>query len=510
MDRSNILLTGATGFVGQWVLRELLLRGHEVTALVRAGNGQTGEQRLRRIMQKSGWPGEWNAAVRVVEGSLPHGLPRAADVKLCDRLIHSGAALNFHRDQRGEPFRTNLEGTKQLGRLASDCGMSNFLHVSTAYVCGNARGMASEGVEQTAEVRNDYEASKREAEKWLVNESGLPCTIARPGIVVGDSQTGRTASYFGIYRVLRSISRLCERLPVGSDGTRHLPLRLAFTGEETSHLIPVDVVASAVVDLAVRDDAVGECVHLTPQRPLTTGTLLRAVADFHNVRGIEFVGPDGVDVENRNTFERVFDRETQIVGQYFEDDPTFETNSQRRLLPEFPVEPVDYSLLMKLQAFAAADDWGDAKRQARSKQAASSGEKFDCGDFFLRHFPAASAASRLEQINGLSTIVRFEITDATRGHWLCRLQDGLIVDIAATDSSTVQGNFHYQTDVETFQKIVSGGLNIREAFFARQIHIHGDIERALLLAVLFEELLQESPYQTPGSSTAPMTEAACA
>jgi len=492
-DKARILLTGATGFIGRNLLRELLLRGQSVTAIVRATDAETGDQRLRGMMRRNGWPAAWNSSLQIMEGSLSESLvPESGIVESCDQVIHCAAALNFDRNRDGEPWRTNVDGTVRLGRLAAEFGIRKFLYVSTAYVCGPSVGTVFEGVGNTAKPRNDYEASKQEAERWLVQDSELDWTIARPGIVVGDSRTGHTGNYFGVYRVLKSIARLCDRLPIGSDGTKSLPLRLPFTGNETNHLVPVDFVSSAIANLALRDDVSQECVHLTPDRPTTTATLLEAIRVFHDVRGIEFVGTDGVNPSDRNVFERLFDRETKIVGQYFEDDPEFDTTNRQRLVPDFPNVPVDVDMLMRLQAFGDADNWGNAHRSR------GTGTAFDCADFFSRHFRAAAADSQLAQIPGLSTVVGFEIRGASNGNWLCRLEHGCVVDVAPTNARATGADFLYQADANTFQQILAGDLNIRQAFFERRINIDGDVERALLLAVLFEDLLQESPYDAIG------------
>jgi len=460
-----------------------------VTAIVRSSDTQSGDRRLRQLMRQNGWPSEWNRSLHVIEGSLADLFAvEPSAIEDCDRIIHCAAALNFDTNRCGEPWRTNVDGTMQLGRLAAKCGIRKFVYVSTAYACGQTQGHVYESVGDFGDARNDYEASKQEAERWLVQDSGLDWIIARPGIVVGDSRTGRTGNYMGIYRVLKSIARLCDRLPTEGDGHEHLPLRLGFTGNETSHLIPIDFVSSAIVSLALRDDLRHECVHLTPDKPTTTATLLKAVQQFHNVRGIEFVGPDDVDASERNAFERIFDRETKIVSQYFENDPVFDPSNRRRLIPDFPSTPVDVSMLMRLQAFGKADDWGNVDVENTSDVT------FDCIDFFSRHFPAAAANSQRPLLNGLSTFVRFEIRGARNGQWLCRLEDGRVVDIVPANRRMTGADFLYQTDARSFQEIVAGELNVRQAFFDRRINISGDIERALLLAVLFEDLLLESPY----------------
>lgn len=141
IDKTRILLTGATGFIGRHVLRKLLQRGHRVTAIVRASNTATGEERLRSLMRSCGWPDEWNQQLSVIEGALPNlsaiqSLALNKAMASCDRVIHCAAALNFDRNRDGEPQRTNVDDTIQLGKMAGDCGIRKFLYVSTAYVSG--------------------------------------------------------------------------------------------------------------------------------------------------------------------------------------------------------------------------------------------------------------------------------------------------------------------------------------------------------------------------------------
>src|SRR6476646_1648088 len=79
------------------------------------------------------------------------------------------------------------------------------MHVSTAYVAGDRRVTAYEDDAEHGAFRNAYEQTKHEAER-LVRASGLPWTIARPSIVVGESDSGWTSSFNVLYGPLRAFA----------------------------------------------------------------------------------------------------------------------------------------------------------------------------------------------------------------------------------------------------------------------------------------------------------------
>ena len=95
-DTAGILLTGATGFIGRHVLRELLQSHRFVTALVRPGHAATAEDRLRALMRSCGWPDAWNRQLTVIEGALPDSAANPESLlgkamTSCDRVVHCAA-----------------------------------------------------------------------------------------------------------------------------------------------------------------------------------------------------------------------------------------------------------------------------------------------------------------------------------------------------------------------------------------------------------------------------------
>ena len=203
--RGDVLLTGATGFLGMELLARLLQDGdRRVWALVRARCDANANERMRAILA-SLVPDPEAVLHRVVAvaadltqpglGLDPRRREQIADG--VDEVIHSAASVSFSLPLE-EAREVNVEGTSRVLELAEHCaargGLRRFAHVSTAYVAGDRRGF-----------RNTYEQSKWEAER-VVREHGsrLPVQIFRPSIVVGHHLSGWTASFNVIYAPLRA------------------------------------------------------------------------------------------------------------------------------------------------------------------------------------------------------------------------------------------------------------------------------------------------------------------
>ena len=255
-----VLLTGATGFLGAQVARRLLDEPNlTLIALVRAEDQAAADRRLARAWWD--WPELIAARVEALPGdvSLPRlGLDEAAYACLAGRvthIIHTAADLrpNAPLDQLRE---TNLRGTANLLELArrahQDHGLRRYAHVSTAYVAGARTGPIREAdLSDEYGFSTAYELSKYEGER-LVQAAGseLPISVFRPGMVVGDSDTGAVRTFNTLYFPLRLyLTGKLRVLPVDPD----LPL----------NLVPVDYVADAVARLTFCPEAEGLNFHLT-------------------------------------------------------------------------------------------------------------------------------------------------------------------------------------------------------------------------------------------------------
>jgi long-chain acyl-CoA synthetase len=258
-----VLLTGGTGFLGSQVVRGILQKtDHTVVALVRARDAEEAKQRLERA-----WS-DWPEAVQAIGGRveplagdlvLPGlGLTSEAWTELSHRvthIVHSAAELRFD-GALDEMRRINVEGVRHLLEFARSAhehhGLTRYAHVSTAYVAGGRAGEVAEG-DLTNEhgFSNTYEQTKYEGE-LLVREAmaTLPVSVFRPGMVVGDSETGAIRCFNTIYVPLRLY--LSGRLRV-----------VPSAPDLRANMVPVDYVAGAITKLAFDPRAVGLTFHLT-------------------------------------------------------------------------------------------------------------------------------------------------------------------------------------------------------------------------------------------------------
>jgi thioester reductase-like protein len=246
--KPTVFLTGATGFLGMEVLARLLETGdRKVVALVRAADDAAAEDRLYGVLNTL-WrdPTPYQANVRAVAGDVTSpglGLEQTARNALAEEVgavLHCAASISF--DLPVEDARAiNVEGTREVIGIARECKtlgrLERFVHVSTAYVAGKYEGTFRERqLDAGQEFRNTYEQTKWEAEHVVREATDLSPAVARPSIVMGESDTGWTPAFNVLYWPLRAFSRgLFNEVP--SLPSAHVDI------------VPVDYVADALVAL---------------------------------------------------------------------------------------------------------------------------------------------------------------------------------------------------------------------------------------------------------------------
>lgn len=375
------LLTGATGLLGRYLLRDLSQRGVPLAVLVRGDADRSADDRLDAAL--TGWEGAAGRRVprpHLLEGDLnAPGLGLTADgrrwlARHCRQVVHNAASLTFvGADRRRDPWRTNVTGTAALLAACREAGVRAFHHVSTAYVCGRRTDVVREDDPLPAGgFRNDYEASKAEAE-GLVRAAGFPgpVTVYRPAIIVGDSATGYTSTYHGLYLYLQYLHLMARRSPRQPDGTWRLPLRLASTGDERRNLVPVDWVSAVMSELIARPECHGRTYHLAPDRAATAGELEDAMAGHFGYTGVRFAGADA-GAGGRTPAEAEYDKYAAPYAEYWAAEPQFDSAHTRAAVPDRPCPPVDAATVHRLIAFATRDGWGRGRRKRPAVEAAAS------------------------------------------------------------------------------------------------------------------------------------------
>jgi thioester reductase-like protein len=273
---SSILMTGFPGFLGSALLPRLLARGPDVRAwcLVQPQHLALAEQRLEELAREHPHTRD---RVQVLTGDLTAadlGLEAAAlkTVRTVSEVWHLAAVYDL---AVGEEVarRVNVEGTERVLGLCRQIPDLRRLHyVSTCYVSGRYAGEFGEDVlDEGQELRNHYEETKFEAELAVrkAMADGLPVTIYRPGIVVGDSTTGETQKYDGPYFLAQFLRRQ-PRLAV-------VPA-LGDVDQVRVCLVPRDFVVDAMDTLSAMDGSLGRTYALTDPQPPTVREVVDAFA----------------------------------------------------------------------------------------------------------------------------------------------------------------------------------------------------------------------------------------
>lgn len=365
-----ILLTGATGLLGRYLLRDLLAKGLRVAIVVRPSKQQTGAQRAEEILQF------WEATTQtplprpiVLEGDIckeGFGLDSADQAWIaahCSSVIHSAASLVFHADASGEPERTNIGGVKNMLQLCKQAGIREVHYISTAYVAGHREDLVYEADLVAGQGFNtDYEESKYNAELLVRGADFIEdLTVYRPAVIAGDSKTGYTNTYHGLYVYLRLMSVLARNTAPSPDGVRDTPVQFDMTGDENRNIVTVDWVSEVICHLVTSPAAHGRTYHLAPDKPLTPRSLIDAGFSYFNSRGVVFAGRGNEDRQPISELDRNAHENLGMYKKYEFCDPRFDLSNLRTYAGEIPCPVIDEAMLHRFLQYGEDDRWGKRK-----------------------------------------------------------------------------------------------------------------------------------------------------
>ncbi|MEB4591250.1 thioester reductase domain-containing protein [Candidatus Thiothrix sp. Deng01] len=273
---SAILLTGATGFLGGYLLAELLdTTQATVHCLVRAADAAAAAQRLQEHLQFYGlWKPEWRERIVAVCGDLAQprlGLGAAAFASLgaaVEAIYHNGAAVNIVTPY-AQARAANVQGTQEVLRLAGLERTKPLHYVSTMGIVFNQpteRVLETDAVDPALQ-RNGYTQSKWVAEQ-LVHQAiarGLPASIYRPVRVMGHSRDGVIGNFDDfLYLIFEGVVKM-NQYP-------------AVEGE--INFVPVDYACPALVALSQQADSFGKTFHLTNPQAESWVSLFEKIASL--------------------------------------------------------------------------------------------------------------------------------------------------------------------------------------------------------------------------------------
>ena len=263
---SASFVTGATGFIGKRLVARLLERAEgPVYFLVHPRS----VGKLDALYAR--WGVDRSKAVPVPGDLTVQGLGvRAEDVAMLKgrvrHFFHLAAVYDLAASAESQRA-ANVDGTRHAVAFAADIGATCFHHMSSIAAAGLYEGTFTEDMFEEAEnLDHPYFGTKHEGERIVRSECAIAWRIYRPGIVVGQSDTGEMDKIDGPYYFFKPIQRLRDLVPrwfpaVGLEGGR-------------LNLVPVDFVVQAMDALAHREGLDRRCFHLTDPEPKRVGEIL--------------------------------------------------------------------------------------------------------------------------------------------------------------------------------------------------------------------------------------------
>ncbi|MFE4410384.1 amino acid adenylation domain-containing protein [Streptomyces sp. NPDC056821] len=282
----EVLLTGASGFVGAFLLDRLLRRtGARVHCPVRGRDAAHARQKVMRNLARFGLATTDADRVECFPADLAEpglGLEPGRAEELADTLdlvIHAAAQVNFLYPY--EALRSaNVEATRQLVRLAAERAVPVHFFSTIAVLAG----FGTAGVRHVDEdlpldhadrLTMGYAESKWVAEEVLRDAAGqgLPVAVHRPYEITGDRRTGACNTDTAICSLFKTITE--------TGLAPDIPLPLDF--------VPVDFLSEAVVHIATAHRATHRTYHMTNPRPASLRDMLdRMDASGHRIRRLPY------------------------------------------------------------------------------------------------------------------------------------------------------------------------------------------------------------------------------
>lgn len=287
------LLTGFPGFLGSELVERLVKRSsteHMIVCLIQEKYRPQAEARAAEIT--AAHP-DARVQIALVAGDITvpdQGLGEQYEPlqQETNEIYHLAAVYDLGV-KRDLAMRVNLHGTRHILQFAKGCPKLTRLHyVSTCYVSGNHEGEFTENdLSLSQSFHNNYEETKYLAEVEVQRErdAGLPVTIYRPSVVIGDSKSGATQKYDGLYYLIRWLlaQPRIAWVPTIGDVDRY-----------TMNNVPSDFVVDALDYLSAGEASLGNVYHLCDPAEPTLRQIVHVLAEATERRVFLLRVPKGI------------------------------------------------------------------------------------------------------------------------------------------------------------------------------------------------------------------------
>jgi thioester reductase-like protein len=265
-EPATVLLTGVTGFIGAFLLDELLQQTQAtIYCLVRASDINQGKQRIQKNLESYLiWDETKSSRIIPIIGDLTQPLMDLSDeefqkmAKQIDVIYHCGASVKWTYPYKALKA-ANVLGTKEIIRLACQDKVKPLHFISTVGVFSSSTHSSNivteqEDLENSGTLYSGYAQSKWVAEKLvtIAGSRGLPISIHRPN-TEGHSQTGVFNKDDHLCKILKGCIQM---------GSAPIDLNMVVAGA------PIDYVSKAIIYLSRQNESLGKVFHLVNPRPL--------------------------------------------------------------------------------------------------------------------------------------------------------------------------------------------------------------------------------------------------
>ncbi|MFO7810331.1 MAG: SDR family oxidoreductase [Candidatus Delongbacteria bacterium] len=382
-DNKYLLLTGATGFLGSFLLNALVEKGYRIAVLCRPTGNESAEKRIAGILEWFGSPEVPEANLIVFEGYLEKenfGMKREDYLKmknLVSDIIHCASETSFSEKMRTELENVNITGLKNILQFAKSSNTQMFHYISTAYTAGVASGTCREELHFTKDFYNAYEETKNTAEHICSDfclSNGIGLNIYRPSIVYGHSETGKTRKFNAFYYPVKALSYIKDIMTrdiveregkraaaMGvvrkTDGKVFMPIRFFTKSSGKIDMIPIDFFTGAFCAV-METGKTSRIYHIAGDNPCGLRELLEFTGRYFGIEGLEAVYDQNTS-EKRTPLEELFNSYIKMYLPYISDERNFEVSNSKEILsrsgltcPEF-----DYQAFKKAVDYAVRNEW---------------------------------------------------------------------------------------------------------------------------------------------------------
>lgn len=268
-DSGTVFLTGATGFLGAFFLRDLITLTNikKIICLVRATDETAGNERIKDNLSAYGlWQTIFKDRIKVIIGdlSLPQfGINNKLYVQLAkesDVIFHLGAHVNYIQPYQWH-CKDNIEGTLNILRLATRYKAKPLHYVSTIGTFGAVNLLKNKNrvyendklnlYLESIKYDTGYSQSQWVVEKliWKAASRGIPLTVYRPGFIMGDSISGAGNPNDFVARLIRGC------IAIGA---------YPILPKQRKEFIPVNYVSKVLLNIAKNKMNLGRAFHIVP------------------------------------------------------------------------------------------------------------------------------------------------------------------------------------------------------------------------------------------------------